>query len=329
MPNHLKKDVLLVGTGYMGKEYVKVLNGHGYSFLAIGRGNKSADAFEEATGAKVLRGGLEKNLELLTENELPASAIVAVNYAELENAATLLMKHGVRHILLEKPGAPSFEGIRRLQCSAREKDAIISLAYNRRYYSSTLAAKKIIEEDGGVVSFNFEFTELKRIVDNLNGLGEAYELFFGNSGHVMDMAFHLGGKPKEMSCYRTGLSFAGSGITEQGALFSYQANWNAPGRWGVEILTRKHRLIFRPLEKLQVQNLGSMQISFVKLDDQIDEQYKPGLYREVEAFMKGDSSGAHLCSLDEQAEDVDFYEKISCGLEKQEEAEECIFRKDI
>ena len=36
---------------------------------------------------------------------------------------------------------------------------------------------------------------------------------------------------------------AGAGVTENGALFSYHANWEAPGRWSVEIMTKKRRLM--------------------------------------------------------------------------------------
>ena len=57
-------------------------------------------------------------------------------------------------------------------------------------------------------------------------------------------------------------------------LFSYQANWNAPGRWGIEILTSQHRLYLRPMEKLQIQNTGSVDISEVEIDDQLDKEFK-------------------------------------------------------
>ena len=65
--------------------------------------------------------------------------------------------------------------------------------------------------------------------------------------HVVDLAFYLCGKPDEISCYTTGglnwhsaaSVFAGAGITKKNVLFSYNANWGAPGRWGVEIMTKK------------------------------------------------------------------------------------------
>ena len=98
----------------------------------------------------------------------------------------------------------------------------------------------------------------------------------------IDLAFFLGGEPKELSCFtfdklawHKPAVFTGAGITNTGALFSYQANWNAPGRWGIEILTSQHRLYLRPMEKLQIQNTGSVDISEVEIDDQLDKEFKP------------------------------------------------------
>ena len=53
---------------------------------------------------------------------------------------------------------------------------------------------------------------------------------------------------------------------QKGAMFSYFADWEAPGRWGLEVLTRKRRLIFRPMEQLQVMPLGSVKIDSVELE---------------------------------------------------------------
>ena len=111
-----------------------------------------------------------------------------------------------------------------------------------------------------------------------------------------------------MTCYKggenridwhpSGCIYSGAGISETGALFSYQANWQAPGRWIIEILTRFHRLYFKPMETLQIQNIGSVKVEPVQLDDSIDKEYKPGFYRQVEFFLSDDFH--RLCTLEEQ-----------------------------
>jgi hypothetical protein len=81
--------------------------------------------------------------------------------------------------------------------------------------------------------------------------------------------------------------FCGAGVTDRGALFSYQANWQSAGRWSVELLTPRHRLHLRPLESLGVQEIGSLEIQPFPLDDQLDRDFKPGLYRQTQAFLDG------------------------------------------
>ena len=139
----------------------------------------------------------------------------------------------------------------------------------------------------------------------------------GNSTHVVDLVFHLCGTPKDwkywfdgsLDWYPSASRFAGAGITNKGALFSYLADWEAPGRWGIEILTHKHRLIFRPMEQLQVTELGSVKVNQVVIDDRLDQAYRPGLYLQTEAFLNKNTT--KLCSLHEQVTHTVFYSKIA------------------
>lgn len=48
----------------------------------------------------------------------------------------------------------------------------------------------------------------------------------------------------QLTWHKDGCIYTGAGIATSGALFSYQANWAAPGRWSVEIITDKH-IIFQ------------------------------------------------------------------------------------
>ena len=98
-------------------------------------------------------------------------------------------------------------------------------------------------------------------------------------------------------------------MTDQNVLFSYFADWEAPGRWGIEVLTRKNRLILRPIEQLQVTPLGSVKVEPVPLENKLDQNFKPGLYRQVDAFMRQDAT--HFCTLEEQVKHTELYSKIA------------------
>ena len=305
----------LIGAGQMAQDYLKVLNALDVSFEVIGRGVDSASNFISSTGQKVQTGGVAQALKW---QKAPDTAIVAVGVEHLAEAATVLIKSGTSRILLEKPGGLNFEQIQLLNDVAVEHSANVWLAYNRRFYASTFKAEEMISEDNGASSVQFEFTEWSHRICDMDKAPDVKEHWFlGNSTHVVDLVFHLCGTPKDWSSWFDGSldwhhsasRFAGAGITNKGTLFSYLADWEAPGRWGIEVLTRKHRLIFRPMEQLQVTELGSVKVNQVMIDDQLDQTYKPGLYLQTEAFLNKNTT--KLCSLNEQVAHTVFYSQIA------------------
>ncbi|OAM92787.1 Predicted dehydrogenase [Pelosinus fermentans] len=314
------KKVWLIGAGTMAIDYAKVLKAQNIDFDVIGRGVKSAKIFTQNTGSNVITGGLDQYLA--QSNGLPTAVIVTVGVEHLAEITIKLIKYGVKRILVEKPAGIDAGQIQRVAEVAMTNNVEIYVAYNRRFYASAIKARQIIAEDGGVTSFNFEFTEWSHEIEHLkkaHGVKEAW--FLANSTHVVDLAFFLGGEPKNISAYiKGGLAwhpsasvFAGAGVTEGGALFSYQANWAAPGRWGVEVLTNKHRLIFRPLEQLHVQRNGSVEIEKVEIDTQFDDQFKPGIYKQVQTFLVGDNTES-LLTISEHCERVNrLFSAINYG----------------
>ena len=63
MTTTLSPKILLVGTGYMAREYAKVLKALKKSFLVVGRGQENASAFEKITDVPAITGGLQSYLE--------------------------------------------------------------------------------------------------------------------------------------------------------------------------------------------------------------------------------------------------------------------------
>lgn len=308
--------IWLVGAGGMAEHYAKVLSALGRSFKVIGRGDASARRFEEDTSIEVTRGGLHHHIQ--TGGHHPGFAIVAVGVDALSSITEMLLESGVQNILVEKPGAIDRVRLERLNELAVQKKASVVIAYNRRFYSSVRLAEKIIEEDGGVTSFSFDFTERSNIIATLQKPRMVLEHWFlSNSSHVVDLAFYLGGKPKELSTYVSGGTewhpvssvFAGAGVSDRDALFSYSANWDAPGGWGLEVHTNKHKLIFRPLEKLQIQEVGSAEVQEVQAADTLDTLHKPGVYLQTEEFLKGNLG--RFCTLSEQLMTYPVYAQIA------------------
>ncbi len=307
--------IWLIGAGQMARGYAKILNTIGRDYEVIGRGAASAARFEAATGRVVRQGGLRG---ALAASAAPEQAIVTVGVEQLASVAISLIEAGTRRILLEKPGGLNTMEVLAVQQTAAKHKADVMIAYNRRFYASTSAARELIAADGGPISCTFEFTEWPHSIIPLNlapGVKESWLL--SNSSHVVDLAIHLCGSPKDwrawhggaLSWHPSAARFCGAGITEQGIFFSYHADWEAPGRWGVEVLTRKRRYIFRPMEQLQVIESRSVKVSSVELDDRLDKEFKPGLYKQTEAFLTRDDR--LFCTIGEQLRHYAIYNEMA------------------
>lgn len=307
--------IWLIGAGQMAQDYAKVLKALAVQFEVIGRGDESASRFFYSTGTTVKTGGINKALK---EQKSPYTAIVAVGLEHLAETTMELIQSGTKRILLEKPGGLNMNELRLLADIAVKNNANVWLAYNRRFYASTMKAEELINKDGGVSSVQFEFTEWSHKICDLQHTDEVKKNWFlGNSTHVVDLVFYLCGLPQNWNSWHSGSldwhpsasRFSGAGVTDKGVLFSYLSDWEAPGRWGIEVLTHRHRLIFRPMEQLHVTELGSVNVNQVKIDDQIDLTFKPGLYLQTEAFLSKNTN--KLCTLTEQVLHTSFYSKMA------------------
>lgn len=291
----MSSNIWLVGAGIMAQDYFKVLTALQKNPLVIGRSAKSAESFKIATAHDALSGGLTPFLK--AKPAIPEFAIVSVSRETLSEVTCELLSYGIKNILVEKPAGLSMTEVQAIVELANQANVVIG--FNRRFYSPVMKARQLIQEDGGVQSFSFEFTEWSHKLKDLvktKGAKVMETWFLGNSVHVADLAFYLGGQPEKISTFvKGGLDwhpsssiFSGAGLSDNGALFSYQANWESAGRWGVEVMTSTRRLILQPLEELQVQKRGSIAIEKVDLDQTLDTQYKPGLYLQVKNFLSKD-----------------------------------------
>ncbi|MEI8278346.1 MAG: Gfo/Idh/MocA family oxidoreductase [Bacteroidota bacterium] len=314
MSNNIR--LLLIGAGPMAVDYAKVIKHLGYDMVVVGRGKESAATYKAKTGIDIVSGGLDEYLKHYGSNF--THAIVATGIDVLAENCFSLFNTEIKNVLVEKPAGLYLDDIKKVYELATSLRKNVFVAYNRRFYSSVEKTREIIESDGGIKSFHFEFTEWTHKFLELKKSPEMLaHLFLGNSTHVVDLAFHIGGVPQKMECFHSGsfdwhpsaAIFCGAGISQNNALFTYHSNWQSAGRWGVELLTEKHRIILKPLEDVHIQKLGSIQIEKVDIDNQIDIDFKPGLYKQLIAFIQGGHK--NMCTIEEHYNNCEFYKRIS------------------
>lgn len=286
--------ILIVGAGNIAREYVKICQAMKLTPVVVGNGNKKIEEINETYKIETYSGGIEN---FTKDTSSFNYSVVATGTDKLSFVCRELVTRGIRNILLEKPGAMDLKDLIQLESWSAGKKTNILVAFNRRYFSSVLALKKILDIDPAL-SCHFDFTEWPDSLLKYRYPQYLYEnLLFGNSSHVIDTVFYLIGKPKELNCLvdkKTHWSenpgvYVGHGKTDREVLFSYHANWLSAGRWSIEIMNSKGKYILRPLEKLQFCPRNSVQIEELSIDDKADKEFKPGFYSQFESFIKGDS----------------------------------------
>lgn len=289
--------VWLIGAGPMAALHAKVLAALTTEPVTIIANSATRAApLAQENGMAFYEGGLEHAIATLPT---PSAAIIALPVDKLAAAARSLVAAGVPKVMIEKPGCLTAVELAPVVDLAEQKDSFVAIAYNRRFFASVIDARKRIEAAGKILSVNFEFCEDAPRVEALPTPALIKEKWvLANSSHVIDLAFHLCGAPETWDTKTTGTlpwhpsgaDFRGMGVTTKGANFTYYADWRGPGRWGLEIILPTERLIMRPMEALEVMPRGSFRSQVVEIDDQIDKDFKPGLYRQLEAFFATDVS---------------------------------------
>ena len=169
---------------------------------------------------------------------------------------------------------------------------------------------------------HFEFTEWAHKIEPLKKAeGVKENWFFANSTHIVDLAFFIAGKPVDWKAFskkgdlnwHPKTNFSGAGITERGVVFSYISNWESAGRWGIELMTNKRRIYLKPVEEIGIQVKGTINIESYQIPENMDSDFKPGLFEQVNAFLgKGDNE--KFVSLREQINNSNhIYSKILNG----------------
>lgn len=299
----------------MGNEYAKVLCSLNTEFTIVGNSPENVENLAREYKVEGISGGYRQLLENKTFSGDRAINCLPVD--TLSESTVDLIEAGFSTILLEKPGAMSIAELEKIQKVAQENSSEVVIGYNRRFYQSTLALEKYLVEDP-LTAVNFEITEWSHaLADDKSPMEVKQKWIFANTSHVIDLVLFELGSVKQLSTFTaggidwhpTGARFVGAGISNNDVLISYMGYWDGPGRWSIDFVTRTRRYIFRPMEKLQIQELGSVQVSFDEsIDYTYDEQFKPGLFLQTKSFLDNDFT--RLCSLQSQIESFEIYSKI-------------------
>lgn len=307
----------IIGLGRMGIEHCASLVELGKKpKFCMGRSDGGAIVFSNKFGFP-----LSKSEELSAINFGRADGVViCTTHDQQILMAKKVIDIGCKNILLEKPGGLYLSDMDSLQQIAQDNGAQVFIGYNRRFYRSLDLLNQIVNNDGGVLSIHFEFNEIESLVLKEKLTDEVRARWgFVNSLHIIDLAFYIAGKPVELHASRAGKKswhpsasiFSGFGKTIENASFTYQGNWESPGRWGLDIGTSKHRIILRPIEELRVQ-VHNQNLEVIELPEK-KNLIKEGVLEQMSAFISYIDTGKidpRLCTLSMAINSMSAAQKI-------------------
>jgi predicted dehydrogenase len=312
-----KKKVLLIGAGYMAEQYCMALSAMGIRDVTVcSRTEQSAKKCSQKYLYHPVHGGYELCLPQLGTFDL---VIIATPVHDLMPATLLALQHGNRNILVEKPASLYSDELTNWSNMNNDMHARIRVAFNRLTYPNLVKLKELVEKEGGITSCRYTFTERIHTINFNNNKPDCYARWgISNSLHVISMAHFLIGLPQELSCYHcggldwhpSGSRFVGSGITVNNVPFSYHADWDSAGRWGIEVMTLKNAYSLIPLEGLNFCPKGTF--TWEKVDFEVAYSNVKHGVAELIAVMLDPSleSQITLVNLEQAREYINLAEKI-------------------
>jgi len=226
--------------------------------------------------------------DLLAWGEFDAAVVSCGHHFTVEIAIAVLSTG--RPCLIEKPVGFSASETESVLDTANKAGTWGMVAVNRRFYSIIQRARELIAESGGLRAIRVEHTEWMHqsagwgLVDDLLD-----RYFFINGIHLLDTMCHLAGPPESTdavarmfpgrrNAYDAMFRFS------SGAIGHYSGQWYAPGRWALDLFAEDLRITFPRMEEAFIQRTGKDPEPL--LLDEIDQKFKPGFYRQMQAFVE-------------------------------------------
>jgi len=282
--------IVIVGAGNMAREHLKAMTAMPHVEIAgiYSRTTSRSDVLAQEFSIDIVADSIAD----LYEKTRAHGVVIAVNELSTEEVCSEAMAYPWQ-LLVEKPIGLDLKSTRRILAVADSAKSHFYVAMNRRHYSSTLAALKILESlDAARVVQVFDQEDPSSALKVGRTKQVCDQWHFANSIHLIDL-FHVfcRGAPvtiNNLISWRSGYDPKATHSIinfDSGDTGIYHSVWNAPGPWAVAIETPQKRLEMRPLESLVVQSYPARNTDKVPVND-MDLSFKPGFFRQMDQFVK-------------------------------------------
>lgn len=278
----------IVGAGNIAREHLKVI--HALEGVKVsGIASRTVSKARELANVYAI-GHVYESLDDLVEKCSMDAMLVLVSADQIFGVAQRLIPSRVP-LFIEKPAGLHPAQTKTLAKLADKHGTKNMVGYNRRFYSIFHKGLEIINEHGGLLGIAVEGHErFWKIVNG--GIPEVIRenWIYANSTHTIDLLRLFGGNTLKIHTLRktlkekNGDQFVAALEFESGSLGTYTSYWFSPGGWSVKLYGDGATVEYMPLEK------GTwIDTDFNRYEitpDEVDTKFKPGFYRQMQAFIE-------------------------------------------
>ncbi|MDP7251929.1 MAG: Gfo/Idh/MocA family oxidoreductase [Planctomycetota bacterium] len=249
------------------------------------------------------------------------AVFVLVSVLAVHEVASRFLSAGIPTFLEKPPGIHTWQ-TQELADLARENSTLAMVGVNRRFYSTSMAARKTALAAGPIQTVTVEAHEdIERVRNGTKFPPEVLHRWSAANGiHALDMIRFFGGDVSSV----TSIQHKVEGETpdvhgaliefENGALGRAGMDWLGPGGHRFEIRTAGMTLTSSPgYRTVTVQERGKDR--FLLEYDEIDLNYKAGFFRQDSTFIRCVQTGGPLpfpaCDLDDAVKTMQLIDEIS------------------
>ena len=230
------------------------------------------------------------DIQTLWERTHANAVIVAVPVLATNDVCVNVFTHNWMS-LVEKPVGYNLVQAEELSTLGSAKNHKCFVALNRRHYGSTHHLQKLFESNDSIRVIRVNDQE-----DQLHAINEGYPIAvvenwqFANSIHLIDYFLQFGrGKisrvTRKIEFRESRLSHVSAEIEfSSGDKGLYEAVWNSPARWSVQVEVDSVIGELKPLEQARI--IRSGQSTEDCPSDPQDKKFKPGFRRQAELFTE-------------------------------------------
>lgn len=272
----------------MAREHIKAFGAHENCNITgiYSRTTSRAQALAKEFNIQHVASSIEELYELTHAD------LVIITVPELETRK--VVEESLQYdwqLFMEKPVGYDLLDATKIQDMFQRKNKHGFVGLNRRHYSSLVAAQNNLNEQNEsryiYIRDQQSFAEAR-----LHNQPEAVveKFMYANSIHNIDLFRFFGrgditqitpvkpwqGEHTQIMLIK--LEF------ESGDVGLYEGHWTGPASWSCQVSTPSVRWVMQPIERAEYQLKGERRSIAIELD-QVDAEYKPGLYRQAQHML--------------------------------------------